>query len=123
MDLAGNVGSDTVMPLIIETDGINPTVIVTAPKNKEKLKGNTMFTITFTSSDDRGVVSHDFQFSPDNGTNFVTFAQGLPGNLQSITIMVPNMKIKQGLIKVIARDAAGNSGEGISGIFKIKPTK
>lgn len=123
LDLAGNVGSDTVMPLIIETDGINPTVIVTAPKNKEKLKGNTMFTITFTSSDDRGVVSHDFQFSPDNGANFVTFAQGLPGNLQSLTIMVPNMKIKQGLIKVIARDAAGNIGEGISGIFKIKPTK
>ncbi len=123
LDAAGNIGSATVDKLIIETDTIAPTVIVTSPKDGDKLKGNTMFTITYKSSDDRGVVSHEFLFSPDNGKNFVSFAQGIPGNVQSITIPVPNMKIKQGLIKIIARDAAGNQGEGFSGVFKIKPSK
>lgn len=123
LDSGGNVGVATSSPFTIETDVINPTVVVTSPKNKDKLKGNSMFTITFTSTDNRGVVSHEFQFSPDNGNNFITFAQGLPGNIQSLTIPLPNMKINQALIKVIARDAAGNAGEGLSGTFKIKPSK
>lgn len=123
LDAAGNIGTITSSPFTIETDSITPTVVVTSPKNKDKLKGNTMFTITFTSTDNRGVVSHEFQFSPDNGNNFVTFAQNLPGNIQSLTIPVPNMKINQALIKIIARDAAGNAGEGFSGVFKIKPSK
>lgn len=123
LDSAGNIGAATVDNLTIETDTISPTVIVASPKDKDKLKGNTMFTITFKSSDDRGVVSHEFLFSPDNGNNFVSFAKNIPGNVQSLTIPVPNMKVKQGLIKIIARDAAGNQGEGFSGVFKIKPSK
>ncbi|MBI4850361.1 MAG: hypothetical protein HY819_00905 [Acidobacteria bacterium] len=123
LDAGGNIGVATSSPFTIETDNINPTVIVISPKNKDKLKGNTMLTITFTSTDNRGVFSHEFQFSPDNGNNFVTFAQNVPGNIQSLTIPVPNMKINQALIKIIARDAAGNAGEGLSGVFKIKPSK
>ena len=123
LDAGGNIGTITSNPFTIEVDNINPTVIVTSPKNKDKLKGNAMLTITFTSTDNRGVVSHEFQFSPDNGNTFVTFAQNVRGNIQSLTIPVPNMKIKQALIKVIARDAAGNAGEGVSGVFKIKPSK
>jgi hypothetical protein len=123
LDAAGNIGVIMSESFTIETDILNPTVVVTSPKNKDKLKGGTTFTIMFTSSDNRSVVSHDFQISPDNGENFITFAQGLPGNIQSLTITVPNMKIKQAIVKVIAKDAAGNFGEGLSGVFKIKPSK
>ena len=76
--------------------------------------------MTFTSSDDTGIASHEIQLSRDGGATFTTLSTGIAGNVQSFQVTIPNEKIKKAVIKVIARDAAGNSGEGVSGIFKVK---
>lgn len=123
IDNAGNVGTAIVDKLIVQGDMISPTVTVTSPKDKDKLIGGSSFTITFTSTDNVGVVAQDIQFSPDGGVTFAPVATNLAGNISSFMVTVPNMKIKKGIIKVIAKDAAGNIGMGLSGVFKIKPKK
>lgn len=120
IDSSGNIGSATVGMLKIVSDTVKPTVTVTAPKTKDKLKGGQPFSVTFTSSDNTAVVSHEIQLSKDNGATFATLNTGIPGNVSSFQITVPTGKVKKGVIKVIARDAAGNAGEGVSGVFKIK---
>jgi hypothetical protein len=103
-------------------DTQKPTVTVTSPKTKDKLKGGQTFTVTFTSRDDTGIVSHEIQLSRDEGRTFSSLATGVAGNLQSFQVNIPNEKVKKAVIKVIAKDAAGNAGEGVSGVFKIKKT-
>jgi hypothetical protein len=120
VDAAGNKGTATVSNLTVRNDSTKPTVTVTSPKAKDKPKRNTQITVSFTSSDDVGVASHEIQLSRDNGATFSPLATGVPGNVQSFQVTLPNEKVKKAVIKVIARDAAGNTGEGVSGVFKIK---
>lgn len=122
MDAAGNMGSATVGSLTVVNDTMAPTVTVTAPAAKAKLKGKQSFTVTFTSADNIGVVSQDVQIAVD-GTNFTTLVSGLAGTATSAMVTIPNTKSKAAVIRVIARDAAGNMGMGNSGAFKIKPVK
>lgn len=123
VDAAGNVGTAIVGQLNVVSDTQAPTVTVTAPAAKAKLKGGQAFSVTFTSTDNTGVVSHDVLLSMDGGTNFTPLVTGQPGNVQSISVTIPNSKIKKGVIRVVAKDAAGNAGMGSSGIFKVKPSK
>jgi hypothetical protein len=121
VDAAGNKGQATVGSLRIVNDTTKPTVTVTAPTTKQKTKKGQPFTVTFTSRDDSGsIASHEIQLSRDSGATFSPLATGVPGNVQSFQVTFPNEKIKKAVIKVIARDAAGNAGEGVSGVFKIK---
>jgi hypothetical protein len=124
LDAAGNVGSAISNAFTIKVDTQAPMVRVTSPNGKEKLKGNMTFNVTFTSSDDVSIASHEIQLSIDNGASFMPLATGIPGNVQSASITVPNVKAPKSLIKVIARDAAGNMSEDVSdATFKIKVSK
>lgn len=122
LDAAGNRGTATVSQLNVITDTTQPTVTVTSPKNKDKLVGGKAFNVTFTSQDNVAIVSHDIQISLD-GTNFTPLATGLPGNITSAMVTIPNTKTKMAMIRVIAKDAAGNMGSAVSGKFKIKVKK
>jgi TolB protein len=95
-----------------------------AALSKKKVKRNIdpTVTITWTSSDNTAVASHEIQFAGD-GVNFsTTVIAGLAGNERSFTWTVPDSlpKTGAGRIKIIARDAQGNAGEVVSGKLKIK---
>jgi len=123
LDTSNNKAAATVSQLKVVTDTTAPTVTVTSPSaSTKKIVGNTAFMVTFTSTDNVGVASHDVQISLD-GTNFTTVASGLPGTATSAMVTIPNMKAKASVIRVIAKDAAGNMGSGNSAAFKIKPKK
>ena len=95
-----------------------------AALSKKKVKRNIdpTVTITWTSSDNTAVASHEIQFAGD-GVNFsTTVIAGLAGNERSFTWTVPDSlpKTGAGRIKIIARDGQGNAGEVVSGKLKIK---
>jgi hypothetical protein len=119
-DAAGNRGVATVGMLRIIADTMAPTVTVTSPRSGERLQGGRTAMVSFTSTDNAAVAMHEIQISLDGGATFMPLANGIPGNAQSFTINVPNMKTKRGVIRVIARDSAGNAGSGNSGTFRIK---
>lgn len=100
-----------------------PTVSnVTLSKKKVVRKKDATLGINWVSNDNTGVVAHDLLFASD-GVNFsTTILSGLPGNVRQFTWMVPASlaKTQTGVVKVVARDAAGNSGSGVSPTISIK---
>ncbi|MBI4747048.1 MAG: right-handed parallel beta-helix repeat-containing protein [Acidobacteria bacterium] len=79
-------------------------------------------TISWTSADNIAVTSHDVLYATDGTTFSTTVVTGLPGNQQQFAWTVPASfaKTKKARVKVIARDAASNSGEAVSGTFVVK---
>ncbi len=103
-----------------EGDTTAPGVSVLAPVGGAKIK-TFSFQVSWTSQDNVGVTSHDILLSNDGGQSFgLSLATGLSGTTQAFTVTSPVQKIKQAVIKVTARDAAGNIGEGVSSTFRIK---
>ncbi|MBX7218386.1 MAG: NF038122 family metalloprotease [Blastocatellia bacterium] len=123
-DAAGNSAQDTSDAnfTIRSNDTTAPTVTVTAPgASTKKVKQGTSFTVTWNSTDNVGIATHRITLSKDGGRTFPTaLASGIAGTAQSFAVTIPSEKIKQAQIKVIAVDAAGNAGEGVSTIFKVK---
>ncbi|MBX7221532.1 MAG: hypothetical protein K1Y36_16395 [Blastocatellia bacterium] len=126
-DAAGNTGQDSSDGsfTLKSNDTEKPTVTVTSPgASTKKLVGGAGFSVTWTSGDNVGVVSHQILLSRDDGATFpVTLADSISGSAQSVSIVIPNEKIAKGKIKVVARDTAGNVGEGVSSTFKVKQKK
>ncbi|MBX7223134.1 MAG: hypothetical protein K1Y36_24520 [Blastocatellia bacterium] len=128
-DAAGNQGQGvsgmfTVKkPVVVPPDTEKP-VVTTVTLSKKKVKRNVdpTVTISWKSTDNVGVTTQGVLYATD-GTNFsLTVAAGLPGTAQSFTWTVPNTlaKSKIGVVKVVASDAAGNTGEAVSNPFVIK---
>ncbi|HNJ41784.1 MAG TPA: Ig-like domain-containing protein, partial [Acidobacteriota bacterium] len=125
-DTAGNNGQDTSDAnfTIKSTDTVAPTVTVTAPAAGQKVKvtGSSSFTVTWTSSDNIGVASHDVLLAKD-GTTFQNLATGLSGTTTTLSLtqslVGPAGKSKAAKLRVVARDAGGNSGTGETGAFKL----
>ena len=91
-------------------------------KTKVRRKTDPTVTLTWTSSDNTAVASHEILFAED-GLNFsTTVIAGLAGDERSFTWTVPDSLAKTGTgrIKIIALDAQGNAGETVSGRLKIK---
>ncbi len=131
-DLAGNIGRATSAGnFTIQTppaDTVAPTVTVLAPDGPtDKLRAGTTFLIRWQSTDNVGVTAHDVLFSTDGGATYpTTLATGLTGTAQSFNFAIPasQPKTKTARIRVIARDAAGNTGQDESNAnLKIKPSK
>ena len=122
-DAAGNVGSATVGSLRILVDVTAPTVVVTFPGAKDKPDGGSLLTVQWNSSDDTGIASHELAWSDDGGATFTALATGIPGNVQSWTFIVPAGKDKDAVVRVTARDVAGNATHGVSPAFKVKAAR
>ncbi|HEX7186303.1 MAG TPA: Ig-like domain-containing protein [Thermoanaerobaculia bacterium] len=105
---------------IQQVDTAPPTVQVTFPNGGQQFQPGQPVTIQWISSDNVGVVAHDVKFSSDGGNNFVDIATNLPGSVQSFGWTAPNLQTTQGVIRVVARDAAGNqSGDRSDAPFTI----
>lgn len=120
-DAAGNVGF-TLVNFSLLPDTQSPVVAVIAPQAGVKLKGNTMFTVIFSSLDNVGTISHEIRIALD-GKNFTPFVNGIEGEERSAIIHVPNVKAKRVLIRIISTDFAGNIGMADSEAFSIKRSK
>ena len=126
-DAAGNVGNgqsglfSVVAPP--PPDSIKPTVSqVTLSKAKIKRKKDPNVTISWVSSDNLAVTAHDVLYATDGTTFSTTVVTGLAGTQQQFAWTVPASfaKTKVARVKVIARDAATNTGEAVSSTFVVK---
>lgn len=93
-----------------------PSVTFNSPKGGEKFNSGDTLQITWTSSDNVGVTSQDLTLSTDGGSSFpVTLASGLSGATQNFTYQIPiSLQSDQTRLKLIVRDAAGNSSQAIT---------
>lgn len=94
---------------------------VTSPGSGDELEGGSTETVTWTATDNVGVVSRAIYFSSDNGSTW-TEVDSAAGNTGSFQWDVPNISADNCLIKIFAYDAAGNVGNDESGTFSIGPT-
>ena len=126
-DAAGNVGNgqsglfSVVAPP--PPDSIKPIVSqVTLSKAKIKRKKDPNVTISWVSSDNLAVTAHDVLYATDGTTFSTTVVTGLAGTQQQFAWTVPASfaKTKVARVKVIARDAATNTGEAVSSTFVVK---
>ena len=110
----------TSFPLI--ADSAAPVVGLTNPTGGEVMAPNDNFDITWTQSDDIGVVHVEILLSTDSGANYdYTIASGALNGSFSWT--VPEMNGDFNRVKVICYDTAGNSTEDASAAdFKIGTT-
>lgn len=95
-----------------------PNVTVTAPGNGTTWGCGTTQTITWTATDNVGVTSVDIFWSPDGGTTWYYITTGYP-NTGSGGWNVPAQPATNASMKIVAHDAAGNTGTGFGGPFTI----
>ena len=100
-----------------------PMVTVLAPNGGETLQAGQTVTISWTSSDDVGLTSHDVRYSVDGGATFLPIVTGIPGTRRNALWTVPDTPGDRALVSVIARDTAGQTAEDRSdGFFRIAGT-
>ena len=92
-------------------DSSPPQVGITAPNGGEIIDTASSFVISWTATDDMGIVSQDLQLSTDGGNNWTSIAPGLAGTVNSYAWTVPVITNNQtDRVRIIARDAACNAG-------------
>jgi hypothetical protein len=98
-----------------------PVVTVTWPTGGEALSPVSVNNVQWTATDASGIAHVDIYLSDDNGVSFKQVGRHEPDD-GVFEWMVPNMPGTQNLIRVAARDNAGNYGNGDSaGLFEIEP--
>ena len=93
-----------------------PIVTDIIPDGSESLTVGTEYPITWSATDNVGVTSVDLSYSQD-GVNFTAIASG--ESYDGTYNWMPPSAMPEAYIKVMAHDAAGNTGEGISDVFSI----
>lgn len=112
-DLAGNESASSDVATITE-DSIVPVVNVNFPNGGELFGAGSSSLITWTASDVNLSSSPiDLYYSIDNGLNYSVIATG-EINDGTYDWSVPDANSGQVLVRVVASDLAGNSGEDIS---------
>ena len=92
-----------------------PAATVTAPNGGETWTAGTTRIIAWTATDNVGVTAVDLYYSTDGGNNFTTIATGL-ANTGSHAWAVPNTPSSTAVVRVVAHDAAGNTGADVSDV-------
>ncbi|MBI5837877.1 MAG: S8 family serine peptidase [Candidatus Eisenbacteria bacterium] len=94
-------------------DLVDPAVTVTAPDGGELYFMGSLANLTWNATDNVGVTTVDLLVSRDNGATFAAVASGVPNTgVHSWTIAGPPSL--QCLLKVVAHDAAANTGSDVS---------
>ncbi|MFC1800034.1 FlgD immunoglobulin-like domain containing protein, partial [Candidatus Eisenbacteria bacterium] len=102
---------DLALKATLQVDGTSPSVTVIAPNGGETWYIDSFFDIMWTASDDVGVTSIDIMLSRDGGMTYPeTIAAGETndGTYSWQVTGTPGVNLR---VKVIAYDAAANSGE------------
>jgi len=95
-------------------DTEDPVVTVTSPNGGENWAIDSFFDITWTATDNVGVTSIDILLSTDGGATFPTTIATGETNDGVYSWQVTGPTTTQARVKVIAYDAAANSGEDMS---------
>ena len=105
---------------ITVTDNDAPTVTVTSPNGGEVVGIGTRYDILWTAEDNIGVSSVDLFYRTDSGALWQEIKTG-EANDGLYEWIVPDDSTTTALVKVVANDDAGNSGEDVSDdVFSIK---
>jgi hypothetical protein len=113
-DAAGNSGFDVSNANFTIADGTAPSVTVGAPNGGETWDIGTSYDITWTATDNIGVVSISIVLSDDGGATYPDTLAGGEANDGVYPWLVDRPATMNARVKVIARDAAGNSGADAS---------
>lgn len=118
-DAAGNAGldaSDANFTIGPASDSLAPTVKVLAPNGGEIVESGSPLMISWSSTDNVGVVSQGINLSTDGGNTFPTsVATGLSGMTSEFQFLIPtSLTTDSARIQVTARDLAGNAGTDTS---------
>lgn len=99
-----------------------PTVTNVTVNGGQEVTAGQNTSITWISSDNIGVVSHELSLSTDGGANFnVEITKPLAGTIQSFSWNVPSQMVaRNAVVGVLAIDANGNRRLGVSPSFTIK---
>lgn len=102
--------------LISESPDTTPPAVKVKKPNGGRIKAGTSFTISWESSDNVVIDSHDIELSTDGGATFpIVIASGLSRETQTYEWPVPPaINTITGRIRVVAQDATGNLGKDIS---------
>ena len=99
-----------------------PVISLIHPTAGEVITGGSSYLVQWLSDDNVGVASHDIALSTDGGQTFGTaIATGVSGNSQSYSWLTPAdiPPTRKAMIRVTAKDAAGNSQAATSGLVSI----
>jgi hypothetical protein len=94
-------------------DVTSPVVQLTSPDGGQTLTAAGTTTIRWTATDNVAVASVDLYYSADGGATYTLLAAGL-GNTGAYVWALPSAVTSQGRIRVVARDAAGNTSADVS---------
>jgi len=116
VDHAGNRADDTTdIAFQIERETTPPTVKVNNPNGGEQILAGSPYLITWTSTDNGMLQSHDVNVSLDGGKTFRSIFSGIPGRTQSFIWQVPaDLVASDARIQVVAKDSVGNIGNDTS---------
>lgn len=108
--------------VVTAADNSAPAVRVVTPRAGDVAMQGAPLSITYASSDNVAVVSHDIDLSLDGGASFVPLVGNLGGSTLQFVFNVPRDFItpsRRAVVRVTARDAAGNSAMATSELFSI----
>lgn len=105
-------------------DTTPPQARLLSPNGGEKVRVGSTLTLQWQATDDRAVISQDLFLSTDGGASFpIKIATGLPGSENAFVFTMPETvsRSKRARVRVVVRDAAGNSAQDDSdGDFRIR---
>jgi ELWxxDGT repeat protein len=117
----GGMASDGVH--VVVRDSTTPAVTITSPDNAQLLTGVPV-TVQWIASDTGGLSAFSLSFSANGGATFSPIAgcQALVGTARSCTWSTPGPVTPAGVIRLIARDASGNTGGDDASVSVATPT-
>ncbi|MBI5866446.1 MAG: agmatine deiminase family protein [Planctomycetes bacterium] len=99
-----------VMHVPAHLGGVNPTAFLTALRGMQSLVPADSVNITWITDDDEAVSNVDLLLSTDGGQTYPTTLAAAIADSGSFTWTVPNVTTSRARLKIIARDAQGNTG-------------
>ncbi len=110
------VDHNDILAYLVPSTGVDtqsPMVTVLTPNGGQQWMGGSAYTVNWTATDNVGVVSVDVFYRDGTLQPWTMIARGV-ANSGSITWFVHNTPTANARVRVLARDAAGNTGEDTS---------
>jgi subtilisin family serine protease len=121
-DAANNAGADVSDAAFVLADQTAPTVTLTAPNGGETWGIGESHDITWNAADNIGVTTIDLDVSSDGGGSWSSIVTGHANN-GTYAWNVATPAGSQTLVRAVAHDAGGNTGNDISDAwFVVQPT-